>query len=138
MNIQNSLLQERGLRNTPLRRAILEIFSQKRIPLTIPELTEFLAQRSLQPNKTSLYRQVETLLQKNILEEVPLTTGIKHYELSDHHHHHFVCESCADITCISDERLEKDIHSLMKKLAEKGLAITNHQFSLSGLCAQCS
>jgi Fur family zinc uptake transcriptional regulator len=132
------LLQEKKLKKTPLRIALLEIFEAKKQPLTIADMERLLGENNFSPNQTSLYRQVETLSTANILQMVALKNGVTHYELQTHHHHHFICEECESTKCIDDENLETHIHTLEKKLETMGIRVSSHQFSLRGKCPKCN
>jgi len=129
--------QQKNLRKSALRAAVLEIFSHAKTPLTVPLLQEALKKKKFSPNKTSLYRHLDTLVELGDIEELMLESSITHYELKRRHHHHFVCESCEKIECLEDAQLEKNIHSLENALKKKGLSARHHQFSFSGLCKSC-
>ena len=138
MNDIPNFLQEKGLKKTTLRVSILEVFFEKKEPLTIVELEHFLAVKNVSANQTSLYRQIETLTEHNVLQSVMLKNSTAHYELQTHHHHHFICDSCDGIECIDDNVLESCIHSLERRLIGKGMSISSHQFSFHGQCKKCS
>lgn len=125
------------LRNTALREALLAIFRNEKRPLTIPELTEMLAKKAFFPNKTSLYRQIETLSKSGVLQRVTLVTDIAHFEYVDYHHHHFVCRECNETACVNDEELERSIADVEEKLRQQGITIEDHQFSFTGVCKKC-
>lgn len=130
-------MKQKTLRNTALRNAILKIFAARKKPLTIMELTDLLAEEGFFPNKTTLYRQMETLTAIGKLHQVTLASGVMHYELATHHHHHFVCTDCNQTLCVEDADLEKQIIALEQKLKQRGLAVEEHHFSMSGLCKNC-
>ncbi len=125
-------------RNTALRQTILDIFQNEQRPLTIPELTKLLDQRGFSPNKTSLYRQMETLSESGNIQKVTLTSNVAHFELAEHHHHHhFVCTDCSSTICLEDESLEAEIAAMEQRLQKQGLTVHEHQFSLAGICNKC-
>jgi len=128
---------KKSVRKSDLRVAMLDTFSRARRPITVPFLQETLEKKGFSPNKTSLYRHLETLVSHGDIEELTLENSISHYELKRHHHHHFVCESCEKIECLEDDHLEKSIHALENELKKKGLNARHHQFSFSGMCKSC-
>ncbi|MCF7906186.1 transcriptional repressor [Candidatus Gracilibacteria bacterium] len=130
-------MKKTTLRKSALRTAMMDIFSHAKAPLTVPSLQEALKKKKLSPNKTSLYRHLDTLVSLGALEELVLESSVTHYELQRHHHHHFVCESCEKIECLEDSQLEKSIHALEDTLKKKGLSAQKHQFSFSGTCKSC-
>ncbi len=138
MNTIELFLREKKLKKTPLRVAILEVFSEKKEPITILDLQKKLHQKNFFPNQTSLYRQIETLVESSVLHSVMLKNSTAYYELQAHHHHHFICEKCNAIECIEDKSLENQVHILEKKLKNQGLQISSHQFSFHGKCRLCT
>jgi Fe2+ or Zn2+ uptake regulation protein len=125
------------MRQTPLVKTVLHLLEQSKKPLSVPEIQAELVKEQLTPNKTTLYRMFEKLESEGVLEALLLDPKVIYYEFKTHHHHHFRCNSCDAIKCISDPELETQIHALEHKLKTKGLTIKDHHFSLSGKCAAC-
>ena len=117
---------------------VLEILEHSQKPLSVRDIQRQLAQQNLKPNKTTLYRMLEKLTKEKQIEAVLLDSKTTFYELKTHHHHHFRCEDCEQIHCITDPELESKIHHLETQLASQGFAVEHHHFSLSGRCATCS
>lgn len=132
------ILREKKLKKTPLRVAIVKIFASIQKPISIASLEKLLHQHQFSPNQTSLYRQIETLVQHNIIQSIILKNSTAYYELQAHHHHHFICEKCHIITCLDTEYLEKMLHALEKKLTTQGMSISSHQLSFHGKCKLCT
>ena len=132
-----SSLREHGLRITPLKEGILEALEKANGPLSIPDLQAKL--KKLAPNKTSLYRELETLTAVKVVEETQLFQDLRTYELKREggHHHHFVCENCKTIFDFQNEELEQTIIKITRNLKRKGLAPKEHHLNLYGLCAAC-
>lgn len=125
------------MRNTPIRAAIIDIFNATTCPLTVSEIKSLLAKRKLFPNKTTLYRQIDFLLRNELVQKFHFQEAVTHYEKTNNHHHHFVCNDCSAISCIEDEKLEQSVRDLENALQKSGLQITSHEFSMSGLCKTC-
>lgn len=126
------------MRQTPLLKIVLELLEKNHKHLSVPDLQQLLEAKGFKPNKTTLYRMLEKLVEDGLVETPLLDTKVTYYELKTYHHHHFRCESCDAIKCIADPELESQIHALEHKLEAKGLKITNHNFSLSGKCLTCA
>lgn len=126
------------MKQTPLLEQVLHIFSQTNGPVSVPELQIKLAEKKVKPNKTTLYRMLEKLSNEKKIEQLLIDPKVTYYELKTHHHHHFTCQQCESIQCLEDIEIEKNIHQLEAELKKKGLLVRNHQFSLSGLCKNCS
>lgn len=125
----------RGSRNTPLKRAIFKAFVSNKRPLSIPEIQATLRKSSV--NKTSLYRQLNKLVEAGAISEVMLSSGVQHYELAVEHHHHFICQNCDFVEDIHHEELESSVKGLERELNYRGLFVRKHEFNLFGLCNQC-
>ncbi len=131
-------LRQQGLRITPVRRSMLQVMTEHGQPITVLELHDQLHCQGLKPHKATLYRQLETLVEHGVVQTVQLSDEVTYYEIQTHHHHHFTCTDCQSIHCITDERLEDQIHDLERKLERSGVTSCRHHFFLSGLCADCS
>lgn len=134
-----SNLKENGLRLTPLKVALFDLFSKKAAPLSVSEIQLLLKKKHLEPNKTSLYRELESLEEIGILSEVAVHQNIMSYELNEDnaHHHHFICENCKAIFDFHNDALEETIGKIFKNLRRKGLAPKEHHLNLYGLCQKC-
>ena len=138
MNNASSKELTKKLRLTPVRKAILNILEEKKMPLTISEIQEFLKIKQLSPNKTTLYRQMETLIEYCIVESLSLKNSVVHYEKKTSHHHHFICNSCEDILCIENKNFEESAKNFKKSLQKNGFLVQGHNFSLEGKCKKCT
>jgi Fe2+ or Zn2+ uptake regulation protein len=125
------------MRKTPLLQAVTEILTIEDRPLSVPEILEVLQAKNFSPNKTTLYRMLDKLVENEKVEALLLDPKVTYYEIKTHHHHQFRCKNCSTIKCITDSGLESQIHDLSSKLAESGLSIDAHNFSLSGTCGDC-
>lgn len=126
------------MRNTPLLQSVLELLKNAHKPMSVPDLQAELTKSSQTPNKTTLYRMLEKLNEAGTVETLLLDPKVTYYELKTHHHHHFKCNDCSTIECLTDPKLEAQIHKLEDQLKEKGISIEAHHFSLSGKCKDCT
>ena len=126
------------MRETPLLLKVMELLKGSNSPLSVPNIQALLLSENLSPNKTTLYRMLEKLADAGKIEALLLDPKVTYYEIKSHHHHHFVCDSCDIIKCVSDPDLESQIHALEYKLASKGMTIREHHFSLTGTCNTCN
>lgn len=85
-------------------------------------------------NKTTVYRQIEKLLERNILTEIDFGDGKKRYELKSlGHHHHIVCKNCGKL-----EDIEIDEDNLIKSVIDKtNFKIESHSLEFFGKCLSC-
>jgi Fur family transcriptional regulator, ferric uptake regulator len=134
------ILSHKGYRHTVLRGRLLELLIQRgKInlgPISVAELLVNLAETGLQPNKTSIYREIETLLKENLVKQVDLLDGQKRYELSGPHHHHLKCESCGLVQCVV---IGPEIEAWMTNFChQRNFELRRHVLEFFGLCGLCS
>lgn len=108
---------------------VLDLISRSKLPVDASYLIE-----KLKVNKTTVYRQIDKLVDDNKIVEVELGDGKKRYELKDlKHHHHLVCNKCG---MIEDIELNEEI--ILKELSIKtNFKVENHSLEFFGNCVNC-
>lgn len=108
---------------------VFDLVSKSKLPVDATTLIS-----RLKVNKTTVYRQLDKLLEENKIIEVELGDGKKRYELKDlDHHHHLVCKKCGKIDDIElDEKII--ISELSKKTKFK---VESHSLEFFGTCVDC-
>lgn len=128
--------QANSLRLTKLREALAGIFCQAEKPLTVPEILSELKKYTLEPNKTTVYREFEILLKNKILKEVYFNDDKKRYEIIHEHHHHLVCKKCAKVIKIDcDQSFELQVERQAKK---SNFVLENSSMEFFGKCSKCN
>lgn len=122
-------------RNTTARTEIFNLISQSEVALSHSEI-----QKSLDGlcDRVTIYRVLNRLVEEGLLHKVATIEGIVKYaechtcSAKEHHHNHihFSCEQCHTVTCIEDVEPEFKLPKQYK--------IKNVNFTLSGLCPECS
>lgn len=126
------------MRSTLVHNTILEIFSKNKKPLTPLEILECLEGKGIKANKTTVYRQIESLLSAKLLKEINFSDRSKRYELPDKHghHHHLVCIKCGRVEDVSfDEDIKKQEKMVWKKNRFK---VLEHSLEFFGVCKNCN
>ena len=114
---------------------MLEIFTRNPTPLTTRDIILKLKQNHLNPNKTTVYREIEFLNNLGLITGVDFGEGKKRYELTRKHHHHIICIKCKTIKDIS---LEKDLGLDSSKIIKTtGFKPISHSLEFFGLCKNC-
>jgi len=124
-------------RTTPIRTTLLKILSKIKKPLTTQELLAALETNGLKANKTTIYRQLESLKENKIINEVHFNDRNVRYELNklEAHHHHLVCMKCKNV---EDVTLPEDLHHQEKMVFEKNnFKVLQHFLEFFGLCKNC-
>lgn len=132
-----SLLKQSGLRVTPVRGKVIELFiasGQQALSNTDIE------QQFDRLDRTTLYRTLRTLEEKGIIHQVLDNSNVQKYAFgSDQHlgdegredHVHFHCTLCEKTVCLEDTFLPK------VKVPD-GFRIEQKHMVLSGTCDRCS
>lgn len=136
MNSEQLILDElkrRGLRQSRIRKILVNIFTNSSQPISAVDLLE---KNKVSANKTTIYRELYTLVSQKILREIDFGDGIKRYELSgDTHHHHLICTNCKKI---EDVDLKTDLDKEEQRVEkETGFKIKSHSLEFFGLCKNC-
>lgn len=130
-------LQEDGFRQTKARRAIIELLIVSKNPQTISEILKKLSNDfSLAIDKTTAYREISFLVDKQVAREIDFGDKKKRYESNiGEHHHHLVCTNCGKI---EDFELEQDLAEEEKRITiSKKFKVTSHSLEFFGLCVNC-
>lgn len=130
-------LQQKGRRLTRIRKAVFALLEKEQRPLSVPEIVRMLAGANFHTHKTTVYRQLELLLNEHLIETVDFGDRKKRYELaSTKHHHHLVCIRCDDVR---DVTLKKDLRAQEQHIAKvEHFRILRHSLEFFGLCLSCS
>ena len=83
-------------------------------------------------NKTTIYRNLDTLVAEGKLKVLVHDTNSATYELASHPHHHFICSSCNAVIPIEidERRIEAVFQSPLYSLEDVHI-------DLHGLCHNC-
>ena len=84
---------------------------------------------------STVFRAVEYLERKGLVERVDLGDGRARYEPIAGHHDHVVCTGCGRVADTGQDCVVDEAASRVSKAT--GFAISGHQLIFSGLCAAC-
>ncbi|MGY3778256.1 Fur family transcriptional regulator [Isobaculum melis] len=129
------LLKEKGYKYTDKRQSMIELFAQADRYLTAKEVQKYLKQTYPSLSYDTIYRNLYSFVEMNILEETELS-GEKMFRFScsldgQHHHHHFICTKCG---------MTKNIHMCPMDFFKEqldGCEIQSHRFEIFGTCENC-
>jgi Fe2+ or Zn2+ uptake regulation protein len=127
-------LRSSGLKITPRRKAIIEIFQKVNGHMTPEDVWEELKDRFDECGLPSIYRNLAELEECGILTKIQQFDRKRHYALCEAkdncHHHHIVCVQCGKVGDVEACGVEQ-----IKKV--KGFKILSHYVQLNGICAAC-
>lgn len=142
MNISVSIydkLKSYGFKLTRGRKLIINFFIDRNQPVSAMEIMDFLHKRKINLHKTTIYRQLEFLLELNIIRQLQFADRKKMYEIrTSDHHHHLVCKNCQKTEKVASAALETEIQTMEKDiLAGSDFKNIRHSLEFFGLCRQC-
>jgi Fe2+ or Zn2+ uptake regulation protein len=125
-------LKQRGYKLTKQRKAILGVFKEMEKPLaTAQYIFEKVVKIYPGTNFSTVYRNLDILVQEGLMRKVTFEQGASYYELiDDEHHHHLICKGCGKIQCI-DYCPVKDISF------KDGFTPIEHRLEIFGFCKEC-
>lgn len=130
------LLKEQQLKVTPQRKAILTTLNKTNTVLSAQDLFTEVIKVLPGINFSTIYRNLDVLLDRGILCRITPENGGVLYELrrEEGHHHHVICKKCGTSIPIDYCPME----TLKKKLCKSGFTPTEHRFEIYGYCDQCN
>ncbi len=128
------IIKMKQVRNTVAKTAILNLLHKSDLALSHAEIQ--LALDGL-CDRVTIYRVLDRLMEEDLVHKVVNVDGGVRYAschncevVHNHNHLHFSCQKCKSVTCI------EDVQPLFK--LPKGYKISEVNFTVSGLCPQCS
>lgn len=137
----NALLKQKKLRTTPIRKLLIESLAKSPYPLSAIDIKLILQQQDTLCNKTTIYREIQSLVRSDLLKEVDFGEGKKRYEITNSHHHHLVCQKCKRIKEIDLDltKFEEQLLILQNKINNfSDFKINQHNLEFFGICKVCS
>ena len=123
-------------RNTPTRKAILDLFETTNHPLSAVQMHKLLMRINIHANITTVYRELDFLLNNNMIYKIDLTGGTTFYESSERdHHHHVICTSCGGIQDVTIKDEENLLFNVQKP---RDFTIQRHSLEFYGNCGSCN
>ena len=131
-----SLLKQHELRATAPRMALLVELSKADSPVSHTEVLARLGESDW--DQATIYRNLIKLTEHGLTRVVSRAEGMDRYEFigagntEEHHHPHFVCEDCKQITCLPVE-----LTWSMKVDDGWDKSVQDAHVQLSGHCPDC-
>ena len=131
------LIKKAGLSLTASRKLILDVFMQSKVALSHHDIESRMPENI---DRVTVYRTLQTFVQKGIIHHVPTTDNTILYALckedceTGHHHDnhvHFICTNCQATNCLDDV-----IVPVVK--LPKGFRLQQSEMIVKGICDGCS
>lgn len=126
-----------GYRNGEARRTVVELLGRQDCCLTAQEIFDELRADGRTVGIASVYRVLDLLTEKGLVQRVDIGAGIARYEpvhAGGEHHHHLVCDDCGRVEAFADDELER---ALAKVERRTGYSVAGHDVVLRGACRDC-
>jgi len=125
-----------GCRMTNTRKAIIQVLSEQKRPLTATEILVFAKSIQHRLGLVTVYRTLNLLTKERMVRIIHDDDGCHLYQIASPGHHHVViCSSCGDA---AEFYGGDDMDPLIQRVeTQTGYKITGHLLQLYGLCSQC-
>ncbi len=133
-------LRAAGLRVTPQRRAILELFDHRHTHMTPQGIFEALQQQVSSLSLATVYNSLEVFEEIGVLNRVCAKDGQAYFDPNTQPHQHAVCQRCGEIFDIQipSSKLDGLVQSLCPAAVTNGdFEIDSVDIWLKGLCSNC-
>jgi len=130
----NQLLNQSGLKATNQRLGVLEVLEETGHS-TIDEIYQRVKAEHPAISLATVYKNVDIMLEKGVLVEVPVAGAKSRYEIRKQDHIHLICQKCGSVT---DETIDVISHKALAHIAAKDeFVIERSQTNIYGICHNC-
>jgi Fe2+ or Zn2+ uptake regulation protein len=126
-------------RYTTQRRSLVELLSEARHPMSIPDVLVLDGELA----QSSVYRNLAVLTQAGAVHRVVTTDDFARYELAEdltHHHHHLICSACGGVEDFTaSPQVERTVARAITEVSSStGFTPEHHRLDLIGICEACA
>ena len=123
------------MRRSSVTSEILDILKRENTHLTESEIYDAVKEKFTAVNHSTVYRALRRLVDNGKVSITDIGRGAQVFEIcSSDHHHHLVCQTCGEITNLTDGTVEELFESIEANHHFK--VITRH-LALFGICEKC-
>jgi Fur family ferric uptake transcriptional regulator/Fur family peroxide stress response transcriptional regulator len=134
MDNYHQLLNQSGLKATNQRIGVLEVL-QETGHSTIDEIYHSVKKQHPAISLATVYKNIDIMLEKGVLVEVPIAGAKSQYEIKKHDHIHLICQECGSVT---DEVIGEMPRRQLAEIAQKDdFSLSSSQINLYGICHNC-
>src|SRR4030042_602018 len=126
----SAILTSNGLKVTPQRIAILEAVTILKNHPTADNISEYVRQRHPNVASGTIYKILETFVEKKIIRKVKTESDIMRYDAVKERHHHIYCTECDEIQDYFDEELDLLLENYFKTKRIQNFKIKDVKFKI--------
>lgn len=131
--------EQRGVAVTAQRRAVLGNLCTRADHPTADEVHLAVAREVDGVSRATVYRTLETLVERGLMVRVLHPSASTRYDLKVHRHHHLVCDGCGAVADLDDPVLDAlPIAIPVETKDPAGFQMLDYSVSVRGLCATCA
>lgn len=130
------ILEYNNIKPTAMRLLVLQFLLNKKVATSITDVENYFDQS----DRITLYRTLNTFVEKGISHKIDDGTGITKYALCEENcrceidtdlHLHFRCTNCNETICITDYKIPTIV-------LPKGFVAENVNLVVKGICDKCN
>lgn len=130
-------LNEKGLKVTPQRIAILEAIIKLNNHPTAENIIEYIRNNHPNISTATVYKVLDALVSNELVKKVKTEKDIMRYDAVMEHHHHLYCSECDLIEDYHDEALNAMLKEYFKKKSLPGFRIDDIVLQIRGTFDKC-
>jgi len=126
------MLKEHDMKATSQRIFILKSLDE-RGHATMDDIYSDLRERNPAMSLTTIYRNINEMMQKSLVSEVKIPKQKQRYEIVKESHLHLVCESCGKV----EDAMVDTAYLISKAESEYGCKVLDDAIVLNVVCKEC-
>lgn len=126
-------LEDRGLRCTPQRYAVMAFLMEHNSHPTAAETFEAVNRMDPRSSRATTYNNLRDLVKAGLVREVAVEGRAARYDAKGMRHHHFICDRCGEVEDMDWYSVPKPAPSSLGKRVVRECEII-----FRGLCRKCA
>ena len=127
-------LKSSNLKSTSARVGVMKFLESVEKPADAVMILSDLKKEGISADPATIYRILDILYKKGLIQRLELGEGKYRYEKSESHHHHLICTNCGKVEDVEGEFLKKIEEQIYK---DKKFRLKSHSLEFFGLCKNC-
>lgn len=126
-------LEDRGLRCTPQRYAVMAFLMQQSRHPTAAEIFEGVNRLDPRSSRATTYNNLRDLVKAGLVRSVAVEGRAARFDVTGMRHHHFICERCGNVEDMEWYDVPRPAPGSLGKRVLKGCEVI-----FRGLCTKCA